>query len=125
MDKLLEKPIEIDFTKQLEARDGNYIKKLGKVVNVVGLTIESMGPDAKLGDCCRIYPIDEEAKPIMAEVVGFKDDEIALKEIFAFRQKGVTDFGGVIGEFVVYKRTPIVMKKIKSKGIKGLEEIFG
>ena len=73
MDKLLEKPIEIDFTKYLEARDGNYIKKLGKVVNVVGLTIESMGPDAKLGDCCRIYPIDEEAKPIMAEVVGFKE----------------------------------------------------
>lgn len=61
----------------------------------------------------------------ISEVVGFKDDEIALKEIFAFRQKGVTDFGGVIGEFVVYKRTPIVMKKIKSKGIKGLEEIFG
>ena len=61
----------------------------------------------------------------ISEVVGFKDDEIELKEIFAFRQKGVTDFGGVIGEFVVYKRTPIVMKKIKSKGIKGLEEIFG
>ena len=31
-----------------------YFKRLGKVVNVVGLTIESNGPDAKLDDLCRI-----------------------------------------------------------------------
>lgn len=60
----------------------------------------------------------------ISEVVGFHDDEIALKEIFAFRQKGVTDNGTVIGEFVVYKRTPIVLKKMKAKGIRGIEEIF-
>ena len=33
-------------------------KKMGKVVNVIGLTIESAGPDAKLGDICRIFPAD-------------------------------------------------------------------
>lgn len=60
----------------------------------------------------------------ISEVVGFKDDEIALKEIFAFRQKGVTDLGTVVGEFVVYKRMPIVVKKMKSKGINKIEEIF-
>ena len=60
----------------------------------------------------------------ISEVVGFKDDEIALKEIFAFRQKGVTEMGTVVGEFVVYKRMPLVVKKMKSKGVKGIEEIF-
>ncbi|WP_342759979.1 flagellar protein export ATPase FliI [Kineothrix sedimenti] len=51
----------------------------GKVVNLVGLTIESLGPDAKLGDICLIYPdTGEDAKPVMAEVVGFKDKKTIL-----------------------------------------------
>jgi len=58
----------------------------GKVVNVIGLTIESAGPDAKLGDICLIYPkkkdnesaINIDAKPSMAEVVGFKDNHVQL-----------------------------------------------
>ena len=49
-------------------------KKLGKVVNVIGLTIESVGPEAKLGDICKIFPAgtQEADVSIMAEVVGFK-----------------------------------------------------
>jgi len=51
----------------------------GKVVNIVGLTIESLGPEAKLGDICLIYPDSkEEMKPVMAEVVGFKDKKTLL-----------------------------------------------
>ena len=46
--------------------------------NVVGLTIESAGPESRLGDLCRIYPADEEYAPIMAEVVGFKDRRTLL-----------------------------------------------
>lgn len=47
----------------------------GKVVNVVGLTIESAGPFAKLGDICMIYPntANREMKPALAEVVGFRE----------------------------------------------------
>ncbi len=59
--------------------DEVFFRKLGKVVNVVGLTIESAGPDARLGDVCRIIPNGkEEATPIMAEVVGFKDKKTLL-----------------------------------------------
>ena len=59
--------------------DEVFFRKLGKVVNVVGLTIESAGPDARLGDVCRIIPNGkEEAEPIMAEVVGFKDKKTLL-----------------------------------------------
>jgi len=56
----------------------SFYKKLGKVVNVVGLTIESAGPDARLSDICKIYPDGNECKSILAEVVGFKDNKTLL-----------------------------------------------
>ena len=70
--------VNIDFAKYEKLKKGNYYHKLGKVVNVVGLTVESAGPDAKLGDICTIYPETENAKPILAEVVGFKDKKTLL-----------------------------------------------
>ena len=45
----------INLKKYIKALDMTYYKKMGKVMNVVGLTIESAGPDAKIGDLCRIY----------------------------------------------------------------------
>lgn len=68
---------KIDFDKYQKLTERTYFRRMGKVVNVVGLTIESAGPDAKLGDLCRIIPDDEHA-PIMAEVVGFKDKKTLL-----------------------------------------------
>lgn len=70
--------MEIDFEKYRKALDRTYYKKLGKVVNVVGLTIESAGPDAKLGDLCRIIPGEPDKPPILAEVVGFKNSRTLL-----------------------------------------------
>lgn len=69
----------IDYNKYNRVLERSFVRKLGKVVNVVGLTIESAGPDAKLGDICRIIP-DEELglAPIPAEVVGFKDSRTLL-----------------------------------------------
>lgn len=55
-----------------------YYKKLGRVVKIVGLTIESIGPDAKVNDLCKIYTDGNEDKYVMAEVVGFKDKKILL-----------------------------------------------
>ena len=69
---------KIDFSKYSKITEQQFFRKLGKVVNVVGLTIESAGPDAKLGELCQIFPGDEKAKPIMAEVVGFKDGKTLL-----------------------------------------------
>ena len=68
----------IDFDKYSRIMDETFFKRKGRVENVVGLTIESAGPEAKLGDLCRIYPANEEYKPIMAEVVGFKDRKTLL-----------------------------------------------
>ena len=54
-----------------------YETKFGKVVKVVGLTIESIGPDAQLGDMCTITSKDNSQK-IEAEVVGFRDNRLLL-----------------------------------------------
>ena len=60
------------YNKYLRLAENTYFKRLGKVVKIVGLTIESVGPDAKLNDLCRII-IDENADTVvMAEVVGFR-----------------------------------------------------
>lgn len=76
--------VSVDFSKYNRLRGETFYRKKGRVVNVVGLTIESAGPDAKLGDICRIYPggkgefLSGEALPIPAEVVGFKDGKTLL-----------------------------------------------
>lgn len=60
----------------------------------------------------------------ICEVVGFKGDEIELKEIFTFKQTGVSESGEVIGEFNGTDNAPGVYKKIKSQGIDAIDDIF-
>ena len=61
----------------------------------------------------------------ICEVVGFDEDVIKLREIFSFKQTGLTDNGEVIGEFMMHKKVPNVYKKIKYRGIETLKDIFG
>lgn len=49
----------------------------GKVTQVIGLTVESEGPDAKIGDVCHIYPAHSR-RPVLAEVVGFRNNKVIL-----------------------------------------------
>lgn len=60
----------------------------------------------------------------ICEVVGFKDNEIKLKEIFAFKQKGLTANKEVNGSFILYKYIPKVYEIIKNKGIDLVDDIF-
>ncbi len=53
------------------------IKEVGKITEIIGLTIESDGPKSSIGDLCYIYN-DYNDSPTMAEVVGFKKDKILL-----------------------------------------------
>jgi len=66
-----------DLTKYEAVLNRQYIKKLGRVSQVVGLTIESAGPDVNVGHTCLIRP-DKHSEAIMAEVVGFRDNRILL-----------------------------------------------
>lgn len=49
----------------------------GKVTQVIGLTVESEGPDASIGDVCIIHPM-KAGSPVMAEVVGFRNNRVLL-----------------------------------------------
>ncbi len=76
----------IDYSKYKKLSNNTFFRVRGKVVNVVGLTIESAGPQAKMGDICYIYPKSKDgetaARPsgrgTMAEVVGFRDNHVLL-----------------------------------------------
>ncbi|MCM1048067.1 MAG: flagellar protein export ATPase FliI [Clostridiales bacterium] len=70
--------VSIDFSKYGTVMDDTFFKSMGRVENVVGLTIESAGPEARLGDLCRIYPKDNSLAPIISEVVGFKERKTLL-----------------------------------------------
>ena len=60
----------------------------------------------------------------ICEVVGFEKDNIKLKEIFGFKQKGLTEKGEVIGEFIKHDYKPKIYDKLKSRGIDNLKDIF-
>lgn len=66
----------VNINKYKYILEKDYVKKLGKVSRVVGLTIESDGPDVSIGNCCKINTKD--GKSVLAEVVGFKDKKILL-----------------------------------------------
>jgi flagellum-specific ATP synthase len=71
-----------------ELKDRHYYRKLGKVTKVVGLTVESVGPDAALSDLCLISTADNSSK-IMAEVVGFRDKRLILMPFYDMTGVGV------------------------------------
>ncbi len=60
----------------------------------------------------------------ISEVVGFKDGEIILKEIFDFKVDKTNKNGDVLGEFTLEKYKPLVLNKIKAAGINDLDDMF-
>lgn len=68
-------PIHLDKYEALKEK--SYVSHLGKVAKVVGLTIESIGPSAKLNDLCLIKS-NTKVEPVKAEVVGFREDRVLL-----------------------------------------------
>ena len=61
--------------KRLESSDGLAV--YGKVLDVVGLTIEATGPPTRIGDLCYVQSNDATTR-IPVEVVGFRGNRILL-----------------------------------------------
>ena len=59
------------------ARTAPGVEHRGRVVQLVGLLIESEGPLASVGEVCRIYSTRHEHST-MAEVVGFRNNRVLL-----------------------------------------------
>ena len=59
-----------------DLRQVRLFRLYGRVTKVVGLTVESTGPHANLGDICAISSAD--GSRCLAEVVGFRDARLVL-----------------------------------------------
>lgn len=62
----------INMVKQTET-----ISHIGKIENIVGMTMEASGGKAGIGDISSIYSQNNKGH-VLAEVVGFKDDKVLL-----------------------------------------------
>lgn len=61
----------------------------------------------------------------ITELTGMKENEIELREIFAFQQTGLTNNKEVDGEYIFnHLEIPNVYQKISSKGITDLDDMF-
>lgn len=70
--------VSIDFGKYHSVlKKNDFIEYTGKVTKVVGLTIESNGPEVNIGELCQIHTLKKN-KRLKAEVVGFKDNKVLL-----------------------------------------------
>lgn len=71
--------MNLDLSPYYKALSGaKLIKVHGKVTQVIGLIIESEGPEVKVGDLCNVYAGEINSKPVHAEVVGFKGNKVLL-----------------------------------------------
>jgi len=70
--------LKIDLNKYRRLlENSDYIEYRGKVSKVVGLTIESDGPEVNIGELCRLSTTKGN-EVIEAEVVGFKENKVLL-----------------------------------------------
>jgi len=65
----------VQLLDQVESIDTYY--RFGKVTRVIGLMIESRGPNAAVGDLCHIY-LPNDSSTLLAEVVGFNGEHLLL-----------------------------------------------
>ncbi len=68
----------VQIKKYFHALDNiDLVRSYGEVTKVVGLIIESKGPQVHIGEICKVFT-KHEKEYVEAEVVGFKDDKILL-----------------------------------------------
>ncbi|MGD0966788.1 MAG: flagellar protein export ATPase FliI [Candidatus Aquilonibacter sp.] len=58
-------------------RDADLVRQYGKVRQVIGVVIESLGPNMAVGETCSISSKGN-AQPVLAEVVGFRDNKVLI-----------------------------------------------
>jgi flagellum-specific ATP synthase len=55
----------------------DLVRQNGKVRQVIGVVIESLGPNMAIGETCHIQ-YKRTAEPVLAEVVGFRDNKVLI-----------------------------------------------
>lgn len=68
----------MNFTAVRQAvRSTDLLRRMGKIEKIVSTTIEASGPEASIGDVCRIYKKSGDGF-VYAEVVGFGEEKVLL-----------------------------------------------
>ncbi len=67
----------VDFDKYRQLLNKSYVREIGRVSKMVGLTIEATGPASNLNDVCYITG-DNRLQKKIAEVVGFRENRVLL-----------------------------------------------
>jgi flagellum-specific ATP synthase/type III secretion protein N (ATPase) len=70
-----------------EVRRFSPVKLVGKVTQVIGLTVEVRGLQACIGEICQIY-LQTGSSPVQAEVVGFRDGHVLMMPLGDLRGIG-------------------------------------
>ncbi|MDY3711126.1 MAG: flagellar protein export ATPase FliI [Agathobaculum sp.] len=60
-----------------QIKDGDMLSRIGKIENIVGMSIEASGGHGAIGDICQIYSSESNSQ-VLAEVVGFKNEHMLL-----------------------------------------------
>ena len=106
----------IDVKKYEQFLSKNYVKELGRIKKVVGLTMESFGPDVVLDDVCKVTSTDYKVET-RAEVIGFKDDYVLLMPYEEIGGIGVGSYVENLGEkFSVKVGEELLGKKLNGLG---------
>ena len=70
--------MKINLDEHIKAiEEWESLEIIGKVVQVVGLTMKIKGISPFIGEICKIY-LPDKKKPVLTEAVGFKDDSTLL-----------------------------------------------
>jgi flagellum-specific ATP synthase len=95
------------FEKYLETAERiDPIKCIGRVCKVQGLLIESRGPQAVIGEICRIEA-PRGSRPVRAEVVGLRDETVQL---MAFEETDGLEIGSRVIASGSRLEVPVSMK---------------
>ena len=77
-----QEPEKINLERYINTiKEAKTIRQNGKVVQMIGLVIESNGPSSSVGEICHIFLTErgrKTGKIVPAEVVGFKENKVLL-----------------------------------------------
>lgn len=101
-----------DFSRYLEILDeASPVEVKGRVTEVTGLVIKAVVPGVTVGELCHIH-CHHRTKPVRAEVVGFKGDEVFLMPLGGLEGIGPGSEVVPTGHLLTVKVGPRVLGRV-------------
>ena len=98
-------------------RSTNFYTTLGKIEQIVGMTVEASGMSCNIGDVCSISTKGKERKKILSEVVGFRNNKVLLMPYGDIDGIGYGSFVINTGEKLKVKMSEDLIGRTKSSAL--------